>query len=389
MSTMVKEKEALQTAVRFLAHDTPASMVVGQSMVVNLRIENTGATKWQTTGTRPAHIGYRWFGQTGTQQLDVEDRRTGLLSDVYPRQDTAFGATLVAPKTPGNYKLHWNLTPEDNIWSPTPLIVPVLVTQTPTDITGWRTEANLNNPRIARALDGDPTSFWDSGIAQAKGHWFRLNLNTPRMIDGIQFLSPGKGFPNSYLLRVSADGRNWNPVAQVEGNNQYDVMSIFAPQSAQYAQLDLLDGAPGNWLISEILIHPATAWTASASHNPKLASRTIDNRPNTAWTSGVAQTREMWFQIDLGNAQTVSGITLASPAGEHPASYRISVWNASTHRWQTVAEKLENTEPLDVYFAATQAQFINVQLLRESDKPWTIQQAHVAREVEHWLGPRA
>ena len=388
LATPTLVKESMQTAARFLAHDTPASLVVGQSAIVNMSIENIGLTKWQHTSARSVLLGYRWMNQAGTPQLDVEDRRTGLPADVYPRQQVTFGAILVAPKTPGNYELHWNLVAEGTQWSDKPFIVPVSVTQTPADITGWRAESNLNIARVSRVLDGDPNLFWNSDVVQTKGQWFRLNLTAPRIIDGIQFLSPGKGFPRAYSLRVSGDGRTWNQVARVESENQHDVIAIFAPLAVQYAQIDLLGTAPENWLISEVLIHQTTSWMASASHNSKLAPCAIDNRPDTVWSSGAAQTPEMWFQIDLGYTATVSGITLVAPAGEHPASYRVSVWNASKHRWQTVVEKLDSTEPLDISFAATQTQFVNVQLLQGSNQRWTIQQAHVAREVEHWLGPR-
>jgi hypothetical protein len=140
-------------------------------------------------------------------------------------------------------------------------------------------------------------------------------------------------------------------------------------------------------MISEILIHSANAWTASASHNNQLASHAIDNRPETAWTSGEAQKPKMWFQIDLGNPEMVSGLALVAPNNQNPASYRVAIWNAGANRWQSVAEKLDNPEPLDVAFDAMQTQFINIQLLQPSDQPWSIQHAHVVCEMERWLGP--
>jgi hypothetical protein len=378
-------------AARFLAHDTPVSLVVGQSTIVNLRIENIGLTKWLQNGTRSVHLGYQWFDHTGAPVHDVEVRRTGLPTDLYPRQDIALGAMLSAPKTPGVYTVQWDAAVEGIGWfasmASTPLRVPVTVTATPRDITGWRVEANANIAQVARALDGNPATFWDSGVPQARGQWFRLNLSSPRVIDGIQFLSPGKGFPVAYALHLSADGRTWIQVARVAADNAYDVMAIFAPQMTHYAQINLLGASSTSWQISEILVHAATTWTANASHNAQNAERAIDNRDDTAWHSGAPQTKEMWFAIDLGHPEIVSGITLDSPAEASAASYRIAAWNAVAHRWQVVAEKLNNTAPVDATFEAIQTQFISVQLLQASPREWIIQHAHVHREMERWLGP--
>jgi hypothetical protein len=206
-------------------------------------------------------------------------------------------------------------------------------------------------------------------------------------VDGIQFLSPGKGFPAGYALRVSADGKVWTEVARAAGDNTYDVMAVFAPQMMQYAQMDLLAAAPSSWMISEILLHPATAWSANASHNAHAAICAIDNRADTAWTSGAPQTPGLWFQIDLGRVETVSGLTLIPPANENPVAFRIATWNARASRWQIAVERMNNDAPVDVAFAATPTQFIVIQLLQARAQGWAIREVRVMREMDAWLGP--
>ena len=377
-------------AVRFLAHDTPVGMVVGQTVTVNLRAQNVGTFAWQPGGAQPVHLGYRWFNARGAPQLDIEDRRTALPADVPVNGEVTLGAWLIAPKTPGTYTLRWSFVAAGSTWfAEQPLTLPVAVTSEPQATTGWRVESSENRTQVARALDGDPLSFWDSGAPQKPGQWFRLNLGAPRLVDGIQFLSPGKNFPAAYALRVSAGGAVWTELARVPSGNMFDVMTVFAPMQIQYAQIDLL--APSTlqapWMISEILVHPATPWTANASHHARAAHRALDNRAETAWASGAAQSPGMWFQLDLGRAETVSGVTLIAPAHEHPVGFRIAVWNASANRWQVVCERRNNTAAVDVAFPAAQTQFINVQLTQASQLPWAIQHARIAREMETWLGP--
>ena len=378
-------------AAKFLAHDTPVALVVGQTGTVNLRIKNCGSAPWMQTGVAAVHLAYKWFDTNRRLQRDVEDRRTALPHDVAGDAEVAVGAWLCAPKTPGTYTLCWDLIASGHRWfaevdSPA-FSVPVAVTVVPQDITGWRVEASANIAQVAHALDGDPMTFWENGAPQCARQWFRINLDKPRWMDGIQFLSPGRGFPAAYVLRVSADGAAWTELARVAGGNPFDVMAMFAPMRVQYAQIDLLDAAESAWLISEILIHPATAWTVTASHNAEMVACAVDNRAETAWTSGANQKLGMWFQIDLGRVETVSGLALVAPADGAPAGLRVAVWDAQGNRWQVVHELKNNVAPVEIAFAATQTQFINLQLTQASERQWAIQHARVIREMEEWLGP--
>jgi hypothetical protein len=370
-------------------------MVAGQTANVNLRIKNAGASSWVQNGPNPVHVGYKWFNAEGEQQLDVEDRRTALPSDIVPGQEVLLGAMLAAPKTAGKYHLRWDLVAEGITWfadaGNPPLVVPVQVTALPSDISNWRVESNLNPQDVAYCLDGDSRTTWDARAPQAPGQWFRLNLSAARLVDGLQFLSPGKGFPFGYCLRVSADGKEWIPVEQVPSDNGYDILAVFAPQQMQYAQIDLLASHPSQatWMISHLLVHPATRWSASASHNNEAAHYAIDNRWDTEWSSKVAQIPGMWFQIDLGRSETVSGVQLVAPDDENPMSFRIAVWDAPAGRWQIVFEELNNEAAVDAIFDAVVTQFINIQVLEASPEPWSIRKAIVVRDMDHWLGPCA
>jgi hypothetical protein len=97
----------------------------------------------------------------------------------------------------------------------------------------------------------------------------------------------------------------------------------------------------------------------------------------------------MWFQIDLGRIEKVSGLALDPPADENPFSFRITTWNAAASRWQIAYEVTNNLAPLDVAFVPTQTQFVSVQLIAASNRPWAIRVARVIREMEMWLSPSA
>jgi hypothetical protein len=382
-----------QWATQFLAHDTPVAMVVGQTVAVNLRLKNIGASTWPQAGDLTVHVGYKWFDSAGKQRSDSHERRTALPGEIVTGEECTFGAILVAPQAPGSYTLQWDLVVEGSHWfadaGSAPLAIPVRVTTVPRDMTGWRVEASENPSQVAHSLDGDPTTFWDSGVPQRLGQWFRLNLSSPRLVDGIQFLSPGKGYPASHILRISADGKTWHELARATLDEIHDLMVVFAPMQMQYAQIDLIASAPmdSSWMISEILIHSAAAWTANASQNPSAAGNAIDNCAETAWTSSREQAPGMWFQVDLGRAEVISGLALVAPLNENPIGFQVTIWDAKANRWQVVSEKRDNADPVDITFSPVQSQFINIQLTQASNQVWTIQNVRVVREMESWLGP--
>jgi hypothetical protein len=365
-----------------------------------LRVKNVGKNPWPQGGSHPVHAAYKWFNAAGQQQLDVEDRRTALPNDVAPGQEVAFGAALAAPKTSGTYNLRWDLVAEGLTFfadgGNPPLVVPVSVKAFPSSSTGWRAEASVNPAEAGLALDGNSDTFWSSKSAQTKGMWFRVSFGAPRLMDAIAFRSPGQGYPDGYTVRVSADGQTWNVVGGFNAGNARDVVVTFAPQNVLYAQIDLYTTPSDGrfWMLTEMLAHLGAAWTATASVNNTAASKTIDNDLKTFWTTDAPQAPNMWFQLDLGRVETISGVRATPPSppagggegGGIPRGYRISVWRAQVGGWQIVAEQSDNALPINISFAPIQTQFINIQLTQSSDKPWAIREVRVTKTMTEWVG---
>jgi uncharacterized protein YcfL len=387
----------LEWGAEFLAHNTPAHLTVGQTVDVVLKLVNTGKRTWQVEGPNPVHAAYHWLGPNGAQRFDVQELRTALPHDVKPGDEVDFTATLAAPNAPGVYQLHWDLIAEGISWfadvsipdiaSNPALILPIRVTVAPTLTTLWRAEASHNRASAILAIDGDLASFWTSQVPQQAGMWFRMDLGEPRLVDGIAFRSPGQGYPFAYTVRVSEDGHVWRTVWAAAQGNTRDVVATFAPFAVRYAQLDLLAPFDVEWMISEVQIHPAALWHATASDNDEYAHNAIDNNPMTAWTTVGPQTPNIWFQLDLGRVESLSGLRLMPPKDQVPHGYRVSLWNHQAGGWQKIAEKMNNTEPVNLAFAPVQTQYINVQLIQADGLPFAIREARVTKAMTDWAGP--
>lgn len=387
---MPSTNSPLLWSVQILGHDSPVSLASGQVVTVNLRVK-LACDSNRVYGLRiPAQASYKWFNGSGQLQTGAQDHRTNIPIIAF-NQEFTVGAMLAAPRTPGQYRLQWEFAlGEETGLAPhasSPFGIPISISALPVEINNWRVESNLNVQEIAQTLDGDANTAWDSRAPQARGQWFRLNLSKPRLIDGIQFLTPGNGFPRAYTLHVSDDGSAWTEIARVPSDNVYDVSVAFAPQIVQYAQIDLLASSQTSWKIARVLAHPAVEWRVIASNNPNSSYFAIDNRGDTAWSSESPQEPGMWFQMDLGREEWVSGLRLVAPEHENPFAFRIAAWDTSAAQWKVVHEQMNNLSPVDAKFEAVRTQFINVQLIEPSEQMWAIRHAHVYREMTDWLGP--
>lgn len=381
----------LEWGAQFIAHNTPAHLTVGQMVDVALRIGNTGKRTWETDGANPVHVAYQWSNSNGAQVFDVQEYRTALPQNVKPEDEVDFTASLAAPNTPGLYQLHWDLIAEGISWfadggNPA-LVLPISITQSPTPTTLWRAEASHNASSAILALDGDLGSFWTTQVPQSQGMWFRVDMGEPRLMDGIAFRSPGQGYPFAYTVRVSNDGQVWRTVWAIAQGNARDVVATFAPFEVRYAQIDLLAPHETEWMISEVQIHLCPAWNGTASNNNEYAHNAIDDNPTTAWTTVEPQAPNMWFQLDLGRIESVSGLRLTPPKDEIPRGYRVSVWNQQAGGWQKIAEKQNNSEAINISFAPVQTQYLNIQLLQSADLPFAIREARVTKAMTDWVGP--
>lgn len=381
----------LEWGAEFIAHNTPAHLTLGQTVDVALRIANTGKRTWQTDGEHPVHIAYQWFNASGTQMFDVQEFRTALPQTVKPEDEVDFTASLAAPNHPGVYQLHWDLIAEGISWfadgGNSALVLPISITTEPTATTLWRAEASQNGSSAILAIDGDLGSFWTNQARQAQAQWFRADFGEARLMDGIAFRSPGHGYPFAYTVRVSNDGQLWRTVGAVAQGNSRDVVATFAPFQVRYAQIDLLAPHDEEWMISEVQIHPCPAWSATSSNNNEYAQNAIDDNPTTAWTTVDGQAPNMWFQLDLGRVESVSGLRLSPPKDENPRGYRVSVWNQAAGGWQKIAEKQNNSDPINISFAPVQTQYLNIQLLQPADFPFAIREARVTKAMTDWAGP--
>ena len=102
----------------FQGHNTPADLLSGQTVTVNVTVANSGSATWATSGPDPFRIGYHWYNPDGTEHIESPslEYHTNLPGNVAPGQTVTVAAALKVPAVPGTYVLKWDMVHEHVTW---------------------------------------------------------------------------------------------------------------------------------------------------------------------------------------------------------------------------------------------------------------------------------
>jgi hypothetical protein len=105
-----------------------------------------------------------------------------------------------------------------------------------------------------------------------------------------------------------------------------------------------------------------SSWKVSASHASDRASRALDGKLETRYETGVEQVPGMWFQIELPEATTVSGVLLdaASSKRDYPRGYKVDLSDDGQNWKQSVATGRGNARTTEIIWPPTKTRFIRI-----------------------------
>jgi len=269
------------------------------------------------------------------------------------------------------------------------------------DRSGWIASASAtdtygDNP--ANALDGNATTHWGSGEAQAPGLWFQVNMILPRSFNSISIDagSSSGDYPRAYLVFVSLDGANWGQSiasgdSTSQGSGSYvdagQVVNIsFPTQFARYIRVVDIGSAGNWWSLYEFNVYAKpgtnpsplsrTGWSASASvsNAGEPPSNALDGVFDTRWSSGQPQGPGLSFQVDMGTAQSFSSIALdcGASSGDYPRGYQVFVSNDGSTWGNAVASGQGSTGYTLISVGQQSARYVKVVLTASTGSWWSI-----------------
>jgi len=358
--------------VNWLDIDMPASMTPGQTVTATLRLSNAGNATWVRTGDHRVRLGYRWYTSTG-QELALADIRTLVPFDVKPGWLVDFDAAPVqAPSTPGRYILRWDMIEEPDTWfskkgSPREDIHVQVRAQSPEVPSGdyavaWldhnvpdtvpldsviTASFKLKNEGSRHWLANGPNPVhlaynWFTPNGQLAGCWDSFRTSLPKdvppgsevNVTNVALKSPAT--PGQYVLR-------WDLVE--EG------MAWFSKEGARPLEMAIEVGEGGI---------PSTPWQAQASHNQADVGKAFDSDPDTFWDSKTAQRPGMWYELDLGQIQSIERIKVESPGRGFATAFILSVSTNRTN-WEAVKQMPLNWMSIDASFTPRPVRYIKIE----------------------------
>ncbi|MDQ6422704.1 discoidin domain-containing protein [Paenibacillus sp. LHD-117] len=264
----------------------------------------------------------------------------------------------------------------------------------PIDMSGWTATASSteSSGSAANAIDWNVSTRWSSGVSQANGQWFQVNMGAKKTFDQISFETGTANkwdYPRGYQVQISNDGASWTTVASGQGFG-WKQSIVLGPQYAQYVRVAQTGNAHEWWSISEFHVYSEpslvrSGWTASASSTDAGDSvgGAIDGSLTTRWSNGAAQANGQFYAVDMGKAQTFNRLLLdtAASAGDYPRGYQIQVSNDGTS-WSTVASGTNANAALLVQFPVQTARHIRVVQTGTASSWWSIADLQVYGEKE-------
>ncbi len=88
---------------------TPTTMQTGRVYQIPFHIQNTSAYAWQGEGDYAEYFSYHWYDDTNRVVVWEGLSTTLETSIVYPSRDIQIAASVVAPWSPGVYRLEWDM----------------------------------------------------------------------------------------------------------------------------------------------------------------------------------------------------------------------------------------------------------------------------------------
>lgn len=261
----------------------------------------------------------------------------------------------------------------------------------------WSLTASSGATSLDAMVDGDPSTRWTTGTAQAAGQELTVDMAERVPTTGVVLDATGStpDRPRSFAIDVSLDGATWRTVAEREGHTASVPVSWPATE-ARFVRVRLTGSSAQWWSVHELDVHTVapsagpgapldrSGWSAEASSTGSgQAGDVLDGLQETRWTSAGAQDGADWFQVDLGTTESFSAIQLnaAGPPdwtdqvdrtyrGDFAREYEVYVSNGDG--WELVASGVGRSSADVIRFPEQTARYLNVQATGSSAHAWGV-----------------
>ena len=121
----------------------------------------------------------------------------------------------------------------------------------------WKLTASHNDKELAKAIDGNPETRWDTHTTQKPGMWLQIELPQPTNIAGFELdtANSRNDWPRGWKIEVSQDGQTWDKPVLEGQSEKTSVTEFMLPKatSAKFIRITDTGSSKGNfWSIHEL-----------------------------------------------------------------------------------------------------------------------------------------
>jgi len=232
-------------------------------------------------------------------------------------------------------------------------------------------------------LDGNVSTVWQSGAAQAPGQTLTIDLGRNVDMDKV-LLDAGAAtagdYPRIWDVFTSYDNVNWTQVASGYGTNRVVQADFQGTKNGRYLRIVSNGTAAQWWSVAEVAISSGTAidrggWAVTSSVGA-TPSNMIDNNTATRWTTGAAQAPGQTVTVDMGALVTLNNVTTdtaknASDEDDWARGYTLQL-SRDGSTWSTVATGVGTRKATTIGFVAQAARYFRITQTGSAGNWWSI-----------------
>jgi mono/diheme cytochrome c family protein len=207
------------------------------------------------------------------------------------------------------------------------------------------------------------------------------------LLKGMQGEVDGKKYEGLMIPMAENDDEWIAAVLSYVRNNFGNSGTFISPADVAQARKDTADRTTP-WTYQELQdrlpkLIPPSRMKASASEKNGDARRAIDGDLEGRYTTGKFMEPGMWFQIELNQETSITGVILDSARSkdDYPRGYELAV-SKDGKQWTPVTKKTDNKGGVtEIYFNPTRAKFIRItQLGSAKGNFWSIHELSILEE---------
>ncbi len=330
----------------FLNHSTPATLPSGQTLTVNLTVQNAGKLTWSSGGETPFRLGFQWY-DAGGQMVPNLDVHTSLPKDVPPGGTVTLQAQLRTPQSPGTYHLRWDMIQESVTWfstqGDTGLLISPLAIQA-----GAATPTSSTGPATTQIQIEDISANLPSNTANPYGRRSRSAIQriilhhsatpasvTPERIAAYQVNNQGRaGIAYHYCVTAEGKAYQTQPLEVVSahaGNYNQDSVGVclignFSNSQPPQAQLDATAG---------LLAQLARQLGVSTDQMVGYSDLVTTGSPGATWPQWKGPLLSKVSQLMAGSGVSTTPTTTptATPSTGKTIQHYLLLWHRGSNNW--------------------------------------------------------